>query len=96
MIVWALAKTVGSKVMVWLPGSTLARLIAWRRLRLPDGEAVPSIAVLTINKLPSNAPMSGVAPKAKPRWSSPTPAIAVPVPMAALSGSKGMVSVGPP
>ena len=40
-IVCAVAKTVGSKVMVWGPPTKLVRPTAWRRLSSPGGERMP-------------------------------------------------------
>ena len=71
----ALAKTVGSKVIVSAPPSASARLTAWRRLRSPEGEAVR--VDRGIDHQPGlNLEGADVGSRAegKPRWSVVTPA----------------------
>src|SRR5256885_281483 len=70
VVVWRGARWVGGKVIAWVPPSARARLTAWRRLRSPGGEPVPSMVVLTTTGLVWKAPMSGVGEASlKPRWS---------------------------
>ena len=92
-IVWAVANTVGSNVIVWAPFRTSARSTAPRRSSLPGWLPLPSAVVFTTS-LPVEgwvwkAPMSIGLSSGKPRWSVVTPLTATPLPMAGLPGEQG-------
>ena len=72
VICWAVEKVPLLNVIVSAPPSALARFTAWRRLRSPNGEPVPSIGVLTSSEdCVWKAPMSGWVGSSgvSPRWS---------------------------
>ena len=97
VIVCGAAKTVGSKVIVAAPSMTLARLTAWRRLRIARRRAGPvagrvddqGIGLEGADVGPGRvereaALVGGEAGDGRAR------------PMAGLPGSRAMVWVGPP
>ena len=97
VMVWDVLNTVESKVMASAPVSELAKLTAWRRLRIPAGAANASLVLLTTSGLPvSNAPISTAPTRGNPRWSVAGAPVLVPALIAGLFDRSAIVCVGPP
>ncbi len=95
VMVWALPKTAGSKVIT-LPAYWSARLTAPGSVKVAAVVVIAPLLDSTTRRLTWKAPMSTTEPRLTPRSSVETPLKAIPVAMAGLLDLGAMVGAGPP